>query len=363
MTGRDCGVQDRGEQGVQRADALEAAVLAPLLGPAVDPLVGGVDVDERHLTGARQQRGVCGQLGQEPAVDGVELEGMAVGEGAEEGAQRGRGTDPCEHGRHRTVTQHVKAVDAVRACGHAPHDAGDLGVRGRTRTVLRPGQSHLLGHQAGEPAPLGRPHHRDQPGMRDQIRVIERSGDRRRRMGNLHLGSALPIVRAGSLKNSHHRRSQGTSSFSRALSTRHRSVDRGLAKGFISSLLLCEIKTHITPLLASSPYRPPDVYQVSKDVVGAVAQVQKTAYKAQRLVAGELHRLYQDDGSPTDIEVSTARPRQVLVIGSLSEFNERGAANPERITSFEQYRRSLQDVEVITFDELYERACFIVGEN
>ncbi len=110
-------------------------------------------------------------------------------------------------------------------------------------------------------------------------------------------------------------------------------------------------------MLASSAYRPPDVYQVSKDVVGAVAQVQKTAYKAQRLVAGELHRPYQDDGSPTDIEVSTARPRQVLVIGSLSEFNERGAANPERITSFEQYRRSLQDVEVITFDELYERAC------
>ncbi|MGI5143849.1 hypothetical protein [Streptomyces sp. CA-106110] len=38
-------------------------------------------------------------------------------------------------------------------------------------------------------------------------------------MGNLHLGSALLIVRAGSVKNSHHRRSQGTSSFSQASST------------------------------------------------------------------------------------------------------------------------------------------------
>ncbi|MEV7242835.1 hypothetical protein AB0N92_16520 [Streptomyces sp. NPDC093248] len=74
------------------------------------------------------------------------------------------------------------------------------------------------------------------------------------------------------------------------------------------------------------------MYQVSKDVVGAVAQVQKTTDKARRLVSGELHRHYRDDGSPTD-------------------------------TSFEQYRRSIQDVEVITFDELYERACFIVEDR
>jgi NADP-dependent 3-hydroxy acid dehydrogenase YdfG len=94
-----------------------------------------------------------------------------------------------------------------------------------------------------------------------------------------------------------------------------------------------------------------------------VAQVQKTAYKAHQLVTGQLHRHFRDDGAPTGIEVSTVRPRQVLVIGSLSEFTDGGAANPEKITSFEQYRRSIQDVEVITFDELYERACFIVEDR
>jgi hypothetical protein len=135
------------------------------------------------------------------------------------------------------------------------------------------------------------------------------------------------------------------------------------SKGFISSLLLCEIKTHKTPLLAATPYRPPDVYQASKDVVGAVAQVQKTAHKALRLVTSELHRLYKDDGTPTDIKISTIRPRQVLVIGRLSEFAVGGSTNPEKIASFEQYRRSIQDVEVITFDELYERACFIVEDR
>ncbi|MFD8802990.1 Shedu anti-phage system protein SduA domain-containing protein [Streptomyces atroolivaceus] len=135
------------------------------------------------------------------------------------------------------------------------------------------------------------------------------------------------------------------------------------SKGFISSLLLCEIKTHLTPLLAATPYRLPDVYQVSKEVVGAVAQVQKTAHKALRQVAGELHRLYEDSGAPTDIEVATVRPKQVLVIGNLRQLTEHNAGNPEKIASFEQYRRSVQDVEVITFDELYERACFIVGDR
>lgn len=51
------------------------------------------------------------------------------------------------------------------------------------------------------------------------------------------------------------------------------------------------------------------------------------------------------------------------MIGSLSGFTDRGSANPEKIISREQYRRFIQDVEVITFDELYERACFIVEDR
>ncbi|WP_435190580.1 hypothetical protein [Streptomyces sp. bgisy126] len=40
-----------------------------------------------------------------------------------------------------------------------------------------------------------------------------------------------------------------------------------------------------------------------------------------------------------------------------------GAVNPEKINSFELYRTSIQDVEIITFDELYQRACFIVEDR
>ncbi|MER7057083.1 hypothetical protein [Streptomyces sp. NPDC000351] len=33
-----------------------------------------------------------------------------------------------------------------------------------------------------------------------------------------------------------------------------------------------------------------------------------------------LTRIYDDDGTPTGVELSTTRPRQVVVIGSLREF-------------------------------------------
>jgi len=116
-------------------------------------------------------------------------------------------------------------------------------------------------------------------------------------------------------------------------------------------------------VLSKTPYRA-GVYQASKELGGGVAQVQKTASKAQQLIAGQLlTRIYEEDGTPTDIELSTTRPRQVVVIGSLREFTHNGAVNPEKMSSFELYRTSIQDVEIITFDELYERACFIVEDH
>jgi hypothetical protein len=128
-------------------------------------------------------------------------------------------------------------------------------------------------------------------------------------------------------------------------------------------MLFCEIKTHDTELLAKAQYRP-GVFQASKELGGGVAQVQKTANKAQQLISREfLTRIYDDDGTPTGVELSTTRPRQVVVIGSLREFTHNGAVNPEKISSFELYRTSIQDVEIITFDELYQRACFIVEDR
>jgi AbiJ N-terminal domain 3/Domain of unknown function (DUF4263) len=135
------------------------------------------------------------------------------------------------------------------------------------------------------------------------------------------------------------------------------------SKSLISSMLFCEIKTHDTELLAKTPYRK-GVFQASKELGGGVAQVQKTVLKAQQFISHAfLTRIHDEDGTPIGAELSTTRPRQVLVIGSLREFIHNGGVNSEKISSFELYRTSIQDVEIITFDELYQRACFIVEDR
>lgn len=56
----------------------------------------------------------------------------------------------------------------------------------------------------------------------------------------------------------------------------------------------------------------------------------------------------------------TVRPRQVLVIGHLSQLMEEGRFNEEKAHSFELFRRSIVGLEILTSDELYQRARFIV---
>jgi hypothetical protein len=130
-------------------------------------------------------------------------------------------------------------------------------------------------------------------------------------------------------------------------------------RGAVGGLLFCEIKTHTTALLAAAPYRN-DVYIPAKHLIGGVAQVKKTAEKFVREAQAFIREVIEKDGTRTGIEISTVRPRQVVVIGQSTEFEDNGLMNPEKTSSFELYRRSILDTEVITFDELYERAKFII---
>jgi hypothetical protein len=132
-------------------------------------------------------------------------------------------------------------------------------------------------------------------------------------------------------------------------------------KGYLSSLLFGEIKTHHTDLLTATPYRPPDVYRPSLELSGAVAQIQKTIDKAVRQLQARIYSIAEDTGTPTGVDVLTVLPRQVLVIGHLSQLEENGAFNAEKAQSFELFRRSITGLEILTFDELYERVRFIVG--
>jgi hypothetical protein len=136
-------------------------------------------------------------------------------------------------------------------------------------------------------------------------------------------------------------------------------------RGEISAICFVEIKTDKTELLAGTPYRP-DSWSVSRELAGAVAQSQRTAESAAREV-GARHEETDAAGNPTGESAYLYQPRSVVVAGSLSQFDTDKGVNEAKLSSFELFRRQLQNPEIITFDELFARATFIVegdeGEN
>ncbi|OHV97734.1 hypothetical protein AKG95_11330 [Janthinobacterium lividum] len=132
-------------------------------------------------------------------------------------------------------------------------------------------------------------------------------------------------------------------------------------RGLISSLCFVEIKIHTTKLLSNKPYRV-GCWAPSAELVGAVAQVQGTVQGAVEQIGNKF--VGKDEhGAPTGEEAFNFQPRSFLVIGSLSEFMGEHGVNADQYRSFELYRRNTVWPEIITFDELYERASYIVNHS
>lgn len=133
------------------------------------------------------------------------------------------------------------------------------------------------------------------------------------------------------------------------------------SRGAISNLCFIEIKTHDTKLLANKQYRK-DCWAPSTEVSGALSQVRVTVDTAMRNLEQEL-RLTDDEGNPTDEELFNYKPKSYLVVGNLDEVITDYGVNKSKLKSFELFRNNISDIEIITFDELYERAKFIVANN
>jgi hypothetical protein len=129
-------------------------------------------------------------------------------------------------------------------------------------------------------------------------------------------------------------------------------------RGRISSLCFVEIKKHSTPLVSARSYRP-DVWAPSSELAGGVAQVQSTVHAALEVLARTLTPR-DDFGDPTGEVLYNIQPRSCLVIGSLAQFQREHGIDNAEFRSFELYRRNTTSPEIITFDELLERAQFIV---
>lgn len=132
-------------------------------------------------------------------------------------------------------------------------------------------------------------------------------------------------------------------------------------RGLISSLCFVEIKRHDTPLLGSNQYRP-DVWPPSSELAGGVSQVQTTVQAAIESLGHKM--MPRDDmGDPTGEILFNIEPRSYLVVGSLDQFQTNRGINVPKFRSFELYRRHTWRPEIITFDELLQRARFIVAHG
>jgi hypothetical protein len=131
-------------------------------------------------------------------------------------------------------------------------------------------------------------------------------------------------------------------------------------RGLINSLCFAEIKTPEALLIKDlqNPYRR-ECWQISDDLSGSIAQIQRTIHKSLLNIATKTE-IRDDVGNLTGEKVFLYQPKSFIVVGNLNEFISVNGINEEKYSSFELFRQNIKSPEIITFDELYERAKFII---
>ena len=114
--------------------------------------------------------------------------------------------------------------------------------------------------------------------------------------------------------------------------------------------VLVDIKKPETLLLTGKLYRN-GAWVLGEDLIGGVSQLQANCRR------WEVQGSRTDENRETLAEqgILTVQPKGVLVIGHTKQLTQTG----QKI-SFELFRRNVINPEIVTFDELYERAKYIV---
>ncbi|AYP22505.1 Shedu immune nuclease family protein [Pantoea agglomerans] len=117
---------------------------------------------------------------------------------------------------------------------------------------------------------------------------------------------------------------------------------------------IVELKTPTTNLFANRKNRA-DSWRLSSDLTDAVSQI--LAQKANWEVESQRDNFTADG---TLITEKTYDPECILIIGSLDAIEGSDREKLIKKKTFELYRRNLKNIDIICYDELLERAKFIV---
>ncbi len=124
--------------------------------------------------------------------------------------------------------------------------------------------------------------------------------------------------------------------------------------GVLSFTVLVEIKTPATDLLSGTKEIRSGAWSLSKDLTDALSQIEANIHEWSETGSKERNNRENLEGR----NVYTVQPKGIMVVGSLEKVKEPRS----KWETFQRFRQSIHRVEIITFDELYERAKFIVTD-
>lgn len=117
-----------------------------------------------------------------------------------------------------------------------------------------------------------------------------------------------------------------------------------------------EIKKPETPIFGKSKNRS-NSWQLSQDLIDAVSQILEQKASGQLRLESIIH-----DSEGNEIRQKSYDSKTVLIIGSWRELEECDNDLEKKIKqkTFELFRRDSRNIEIITYDELFERAIYII---
>jgi hypothetical protein len=124
-------------------------------------------------------------------------------------------------------------------------------------------------------------------------------------------------------------------------------------RGLVSFTVLVEIKTPQAVLVSGSRPIRSGAWRLGNDLTDALSQIHASI--EEWTLRGSSH--------PANVEklkgIYTVKPKGIIVVGSLDQVRD----DRTKRETFELFRKSVHGVDIITFDELLERARFIVDRQ
>ncbi|ASR10755.1 MULTISPECIES: Shedu immune nuclease family protein [Rhizobium] len=127
---------------------------------------------------------------------------------------------------------------------------------------------------------------------------------------------------------------------------------------FTDYTVLVEIKRPDTPIFRASRGGRAGTWEFSPEFMSAISQA--IEQKAEWLAFAQFGEHFDRNGGSL-LEARTRNAKTILVIGSRDEFTRSRSARDARIMrdTFELFRRETRTIDIVTFDELFDRARFI----